>query len=497
MRHVFSILVLAAVLLVPNSRPDQGWDRRAATASDLAGIAPAASSGGTSAGWLLAPAGPDAGGADVGRGDQAYAPGLADLLRDAEARSWFLDRNGVWIGGVAGLALGFVVARRRRRDVPAAPDVPVVAAAPPPLAPQSRTLSNSLSQALAAVDLMEIEVHTALSQLGRTIDVLATDVTQSPLGAREPAVRAAEALSLVAAVKDQLAALRADLDDHWAGQIKAKAELSTTMERLQDVVRSAERMDAMFQGLIGTVEEIAGIPRLFDELEIRAQVGAAENGGPMADTIARARRIAMLRIDGLRRIAEDLTKVVVDVEERLVSLDEAATRLVAATPAADAGAAALDGCDGRIECLAGRLADLPGLLAPADEHAARLATQAGRARDLITQALGRLETILGNFVRTEERRRFQRVPAALPARVLIDDAWHDCNVVNLSLGGAAIDRELDCRAGAEGQLSFIGWDSLVPLVVTGTTPQRTHLCFRLNETLAKSLIGYLDVLQAA
>ncbi|MSP83164.1 MAG: hypothetical protein EXQ94_09585 [Alphaproteobacteria bacterium] len=483
MRRIAAVAVLVILALVPSTEPKR-W---AAAWSELAAIAPGA-------GPLL---------------DLRLGLDLPPASRGSPYDDGFASGTSSWglaIAGalcvVAGFVLGSAV-RRRRRGADAAHAMPEASEeggpTPPIVSPASRPVANALAQSLAAIDMMEIEVRTSLRHLGKSVEVLADGIVHSPMGSREPALKAGDAQDALAEVEARFAQLRTGWADHEVRIAEARTAAESAMTRIQSVVRLAESMDSAFQMMVASAEEISWLPRLFDELELRARPEAS--GESIALAIARARQIALGRIDGLLNARDALTLGIVAVEESLVSLDEAGPQLVNAAALRAGGSgllgARIEDCDQSVSRLRGVLDELQELLAPLDAHAARLRAEAGETGQIVAQTITRMDAILGSFIRVEERRRFQRMNMAIPARVLIEDRWHDCQVMNLSMGGAAIDRALPCRVGASGQLSFLGWDAMIPLVVTGAGAGRTHLCFQLNDTLSKGLIGYVDGMLAA
>lgn len=167
---------------------------------------------------------------------------------------------------------------------------------------------------------------------------------------------------------------------------------------------------------------------------------------------------ARVRAARLNERIEALTTAIVAVEERLVALDE----VLAQPPDVDPPSAAGDADDGVDDLLraAQRLREgldpLVAMLALANRYVADVRSRATEASQAIDTALDRIATILAGFAGREDRRRFHRVHADLSAKILVEGSWTDCRIINISLGGAAIDAALDCGAGQLGQLSLHG-----------------------------------------
>jgi hypothetical protein len=494
MRPTLAVLALLAALAVPSDEPTR-LAERAGTAW-LAAIAPAAGSEIRllDLGIGLAPA-----------PDRSPGARLADVFDDPEAGPAILRRWGATLalagGMLAGLAVGLILGRQRKPAPMRDSEAVAAAEAPSPGSDaSSRPAANTLAQALAALDMMEIEARTSFRHLAHTIASLAEEARVSPLGSRAPAARAEEARSSLASAAGALAASRETFDRQRRDAAAVHGLAKDVLARVQDAVAAAEGMDGSFQTLVAAAETIAWLPRLFDELELRAGGGAGGGGDALALAFARARRIALARIADLDKARGALMEGIVVVEENLVALDDAGRRLLehaASAVGREADAASLDDLEARLREAGAALDATRDLLAPVDAHAERFATRAGEAERIVTEALGRLETILGRLVREEDRRKFQRIATRLPVRVLIEDAWSEGEVIDLSMGGAAIAGELPCRPGADGQIAFRDWDTMLPFVVTGVSGGRTHLCFRLNEGLARGLIGYVETLLAA
>jgi hypothetical protein len=253
--------------------------------------------------------------------------------------------------------------------------------------------------------------------------------------------------------------------------VEAHAREARLTGAAAEAFAAAETMDATFQDFLSTL--------------------AARTDESAEEARARAAR--------LNERIEALTTAIVAVEERLVALDE-----VLARPMQEASAATAEGGDDGIGDLARAaqrlregLEPLVAMLAPADRYVADVRARGAEASQAIDTALDRIATILTGFTGREDRRRFHRVHADLGAKILVEGTWTDCRIINISLGGAAIDTAIDCAAGQLGQLSLHGWDGLMPVIVTGVSQGRTHLCFQVTEALERSIKSFIDQLPVA
>ncbi len=368
-------------------------------------------------------------------------------------------------GAACGLLALAIVARRQGVAAPVAADLPariaeVVAPAPEPAPRPARVEVNALSNALATIDMLDLEMRTSLKHAGQSVAELTALVAQGRLVAIEPGLMMAAALDAARVQRDALAACAAEV-----GALRDASAAAATTELVRaarSVLDHAEAMDRAFQNLVEAV-------------------GGAETASePEA------------RVERFQSALAALTEAIVAIEERLVTLDEAAALADGVVEVVPVGGAA--GPDG--ERAATRLADVLGslqrALEPADGYTAEVRGRAEATTRTLDQALARVATILSGFEVREERRRFHRIHAEIPAKVLIDGRWTACRVVNLSLGGAAIDVALDAAPGSQGQIALNAWDGLLPLFVTGNSPGRTHVCFQLTETLEQGLRAYLD-----
>lgn len=410
-------------------------------------------------------------------GPAPAVPGPAPFAFLAAPLARWLD-PGAGVGFAAGAALmgafAALLARRRRDQRPpveALPDViaEVVAPAPAPPAPPApaRGELNALSNALATIDMLDVEARTSLRHAGRAVAELAELIGQGRLIASEPKLIADQAVAAVAAQRSAVAATRDRARARVDEAAGLRAHGAAVGQRARAALDAAEAMDAAFQAFLALVE------------------GRALQ--PDGDARTKAER--------LNEALAALTGAIVAIEERLVELDE--TVGAAPPPVLDTADGAEETFDRATERLGGALDALAGALGPVDRYTAEVRTRADGVTRTLDQALDRVATILAGFAGREDRRRFHRVHADLGAKLLVDDTWTDCRIINISLGGAAVDVALDCAPGKGGQLSLHGWDGLMPVIVTGTSQGRTHLCFQVTEALERSIKGFIDHLPAA
>ncbi|MEX2648048.1 MAG: PilZ domain-containing protein [Alphaproteobacteria bacterium] len=370
-------------------------------------------------------------------------------------------------GAVCGLLALAVVARRQGVAAPVAAGLPAriavgVARAPEPAPRPARVEVNALSNALATIDMLDLEMRTSLKHAGQSVAELTTLVAQGQLVAVEPGLMMAAALEAARTQREALAACAAEVGALRDAHAASAVATSGLVQASRLVLDQAEAMDRAFQSLV----EVVG--------------GEASVSDPAA------------RVERFQAALAALTEAIVAIEERLVTLDEAVAVADCTAEVAPAGGDAGPDAERAATRLADVLGSLGRALGPADNYVAEVRRRAEATTRTLDQALARVATILSGFEVREERRRFHRIHAEIPAKVLIDDRWTACRVVNLSLGGAAIDVALDAQPGTQGQFALKGWDGLVPLIVTGNSPGRTHVCFQLTEALEQGLRAYLD-----
>lgn len=345
-------------------------------------------------------------------------------------------------------------------EVIAKPEARPVAKAPAQTA--QRAEANALSNALAAIDVIDIELRTSLHNLTGRIGELGRlagpgePMPTPELGPiHDGLVRAVDGL-----VRHMEIAQEANA--------QARQAANGALERVRRVMRSAEKMDGAFQALGAAVPSQAP--------------ATPADVAQMARTFSSA--------------SAALTAAVVELEQELVDLDQAASDAATAWDKRVQGAADGEPAARRAYAALDRLASaataIDRLAATRGVRQSQIGAQISELGRLADHALGRVKTVLAGFANREERRRYTRNKTELPARLLVDGAWMPCRLVCVSLGGGAVDIEIAHPRGTQGQLSIEGWTSLIPLVVTGTTYQRTHLSFQLNEGLSQSLMAFLD-----
>lgn len=395
--------------------------------------------------------------------------------------AWFDARALALIGALAGLGALVLVHRRERDRRPVAVELPdriediVQPASEARSAPArpGRAELNALSNALATIDMLDVEARTSLRHAARAVADLADLVAQSRLVAAEPVLIAQEVRVAAGRQSDALAAWR-------ARSIRAET-------RRDELIQANDRLVVASQAVLEASEGM--------DLAFQAFLAAADNRTPEPpDGMAPAKT----RAERLHEALERLTTAIVAVEEKLVDLDEGVVNADALSRALADEARPDDDAAGRAtERLTATLDALAQALTPVDRYVIDVRARATTTTRALDEALDRIGTILSGFAGREERRRFHRNHVDIGAKVLMDDRWVACRVVNISLGGAALDTMLDGKAGQGAQLALHGWDGLLPVIVTGNSQGRTHLCFQLTEVLEAALKAFLDGLPVA
>jgi len=379
------------------------------------------------------------------------------------------------------IVLAVAIGRRRRAQRPLAeageslpqsvaevlkaPAAEPVAAAPAQTA--QRAEANALSNALAAIDVIDIELRTSLHNLTGKIGELGRLVNGAEAGG------APEMGALHDGLVQAVDGLVRHMEVAQEANAQARQAADGALERVRRVMRAAEKMDGAFQAL-----------------------GAALPTQPPATP---AEVAAMAR--AFSAAGEGLTAAVVELEQELVDLDQAAADAAAAWDRRVAGAAESEPVVRRAYAALDRMATAAGaadrMAATQEMRRRQVGAQVAEMGRLADHALARVKTVLAGFTNREERRRYTRSKTDLPARLLVDGEWIHCRLVCISLGGGAVDVEVAHPRGTPGQLSIEGWTSLIPLVITGTTYQRTHLSFQANEGVSQNLMAFLDKVPAA
>ena len=257
---------------------------------------------------------------------------------------------------------------------------------------------------------------------------------------------------------------------------------------------------------IGRVVELIGeIAAQTNLLALNATIEAARAGEAgkgfavvasevknLANQTARATTDITGRIDAIRQSVGGAVNRIHDIAERIRGLNEAAAGVSGAVTQQDAATQevvrTVAAASQRMEGVSVASGDMARVAGATTEAAGRVSGACdgllGQAEALRSEIDGFLEALST----AAERREFERVPCALSARAEFPGGVIETRIVDISRGGAKVDRKLDVKLGSTFPLSIQGATRAVTVRAAWLSPEATGVTFgqdaRTSEVLA-------------
>ena len=332
----------------------------------------------------------------------------------------------------------------------------------------------------------------------RALNLLAGEVTAAAHEVEHRVVSAstasAESLTTVRAVATAAEQLRGSI-----GQIDqrirvANGRIGATIERTEvarGVATSLNVAANEIAEIVGLIQNIAGQTNL---LALNATIEAARAGDAgkgfavvagevkgLANQTAKATDDITHRVEGVRRIADEVSRTIGDIAESVKDIGSASSDIVIAVRQQSEATGEIVS---NVETAAARSQDVSGYMALVLGDIERTKQSSDKVRITGSNLEGQLKSLqthLTRIVRTavqdSDRRRKPRYRVEAPCRTRIGDRIDAPTVLNLSLGGAMVSTLAGVVVGDRGMLRLASMEAEIPFVVLGTAPDGTHLKF--------------------
>ena len=373
-------------------------------------------------------------------------------------------------------------------------------------------------------DTIESETRGAVSQIGertKTIQVAATEMSQSATRTGNSARSAAEASSLafataqtVAGAAEQLASSIREI----SGQV---GQSTSVVERAVEAGAETRRtIDTLNQQVaqIGVVADMIGeIAARTNLLALNATIEAARAGDAgkgfavvASEVKALATQTARSTADIARHIGEvrAATGASVEAVGRIDNTIGEMNAIVSSIAAAveEQGAATAD-IARTVSQTAAAASEMSARTAEVSTEAAQTSQRVGAVLgdiNALDAAADQLRMAVVHVVRTSthevDRRRTEQFAMERPARLLVDGKHHDVRLIDLSEGGGRVQGGLALPVDARGTLALDGVGLPLPFRVAGAERGSLHLEFLLDapgRAAFRGLPGRLSARRAA
>ena len=309
-------------------------------------------------------------------------------------------------------------------------------------------------------------------------------------------------LSSVAAAAEQMQASIAEIARQMT---RTAADTDITAREAQAAESSMGELSAAATEIGRVVELIGEIAAQTNLLALNATIEAARAGEAgkgfavvasevknLANQTARATTDITGRIDAIRQSVGGAVNRIHDIAERIRGLNEAAAGVSGAVTQQDAATQevvrTVAAASQRMEGVSMASGDMARVAGATTEAAGRVSGACdgllGQAEALRSEIDGFLEALST----AAERREFERVPCALSARAEFPGGVIETRIVDISRGGAKVDRKLDVKLGSTFPLSIQGATRAVTVRAAWLSPEATGVTFgqdaRTSEVLA-------------
>lgn len=268
--------------------------------------------------------------------------------------------------------------------------------------------------------------------------------------------------------------------------------------------REAAHSRSMVEQLVAASAKIGEVVSLINETATRtnllalnatieaARAGAAGKGfavvaaevKQLADQTTRATGDIEAQVAAMQSVTRDTAASIEGIATTIGRLD-AITAEVAEAMRSQSGATRA--IAGKTQSMSAQTRDVADGIDIALDTAARSAASSEgievAAREIVeeTSMLDReIGHFLGSVRNADERRRFERVPVSLAARLQQADTTAEARVIDISEGGARLETRLSCPPGSVVTLELPGFDRPISARLVGVSAHGSHLLFPLD-----------------
>ena len=331
----------------------------------------------------------------------------------------------------------------------------------------------------------------ALNRLAGELTTVAQSVEHQVAGATTASADSLATVQAVAAAVEELSSSINQIDQRIR---LANGRIGETIQRTDVARKVAASLNVAaieISKIVGLIQSIAGQTNL---LALNATIEAARAGEAgkgfavvasevknLANQTARATEDITGRVDGVRQIADTVSRTIGEIAEAVNEIGAASDHIVLAVQQQNE---ATEEIVRNVEMAAARSQDVSGRMTQVIGDIERTKITSDKVRGIgadLDSQLRSLQTQLTRIVRTAveeaDRRRKPRYLVDAPCSVRVDGQIYSAVVQNLSLGGALITAIDGLSAGSCGVLQLSSTTLAIPFTVRGVSALGVHVKF--------------------
>ncbi len=368
-------------------------------------------------------------------------------------------------------------------------------------------LTRDFNQSVAGVLSSVARSATALRGVADVMAHVATDTSLQSTNVAAAAEQAAGNVQTVAAAAEELAASQYEISRQVAHSTEVAGAASKDAERITGIIDGLSHATGQISDVVDLIGAIASQTNL---LALNATIEAAragEAGKGFAVVAGEVKSLATQTAQATDQIVRQIGAVQQATKEAIGAISgiggtigeiTAASSAIAA--AVEQQAAATQEIARNVQAAAHGTQDVTASILHVKNGAADTGAKADQVKDTadgLIQQSEQLAAEVADFLsavnHAGDRRMFERTTTSLPAEITVDGRTIRTTVLELSLGGARLDRNLGLPAGTSANLAITGHKAVRARIIDPDNPQ-ARLQFAMDSEGQRILTAVLDTL---
>jgi methyl-accepting chemotaxis protein len=370
----------------------------------------------------------------------------------------------------------------------------------------TRDFNQGVKDVLGVVSASAQDLRTVAQEMSG----VAEDTSSRSATVAAAAEQASANVQTVAAAAEQLAASESEISRQVGRSSQVAQEASAEAERITGIVGGLAEATRQIGDVVNLINDIASQTNL---LALNATIEAARAGEAgkgfavvanevknLANQTAKATDEITAQIAAVQGATDDAVRAISGIGRTIAEVNEAAAAI--ATAVEEQGAATREIARNVQEASQGTREVTTSIMhvsAGASQTGGKAAQVTATADQLINRAqelAGEVADFLDSLKTAGDRRQFERVAVSLSASIAFGAKTVSARLVDASVAGGQLDRDIGVAAGANVQLSVEGWPTIPARVIT-EAGGHTRLQFVVDADLRRRLGGILAGLAQA